>query len=90
MKLKDILEVNFQSIDQYEPSGVSTPTTLDPDKVDDLKRKRNVSRNERSRRKWRILKRMRSPESSRVSTVSDNTDLTGSGAHSVVNGPFKY
>jgi len=39
MKLKDILEVNFQNVDVYEPSGVASPTLVDPDKIADMKKK---------------------------------------------------
>ena len=39
MKLKDIFEVNFQNVDVYEPSGVSSPTMVDPDKVKEMRKR---------------------------------------------------
>ena len=85
MKLEELLEVNFQSVDTREPSGVSSPTTVDPDKVRAMQ-----DRSKSIRKKWKIARNMRRPNNGGQTVKGDNEDLTGSGANGMFNGSFKY
>jgi hypothetical protein len=88
MKLTEIVESQFQSdIYPYEPSGNAGPTTVDSDKFAD--RTDGRSRAKKLRKKWTIAKIMRSPVNRSLTVKDYNTDLTGSGAHSVLNAPYK-
>ena len=81
MKLKDLVEVNLQNVDMYEPSGVSSPAPL----LKDEKKDRSKS----IRRHWIIRRNMRKGAQPAGVIKTDNEDLTGSGAHSAVNAPYK-
>jgi len=89
----------MQTVDQYEPSGAGSAMSVDPDKVDDMldpkgnrfaKDEDQVDRSKRLKKKFQTAKGMRAPPKETTKAVGDNTDLTGSGAHSAVNGPYNY
>lgn len=89
MKLADIFEVNFpggkaEEITAHDPSGNAGPMPVDPDDVEQMNRSKKL------RRRVKLMKNMRKPLGSDKTMKGDNEDLTGSGAHSVVNGPFNY
>lgn len=81
MKLRDLLEVNFQNVDVYEPSGASSPVPLP--------KKGKEDRSRSLRRHWIIRRDLRKPNLGKGTIKTDNEDLTGSGANSSVNGPYK-
>ena len=85
MKLSEIYN---QRVDVYEPSGVSSPTTVDPDKFPKTDDKKNRAKGER--RRWKFKKNMRGAGSTGgVTMKGDSESLTGAENRSVVNGPWK-
>ena len=95
MKLEELLEVNFpggkgEQIDVREPSGVSSPTTVDPEDVRDMLHK-DKDKSKKMRRHWKVAKKMREPgRGGGVRGMGDSEDMTSSGPHSAVNGPHNY
>lgn len=98
MKLSELLEVNFpggkpEQIDVREPSGVSSPTNVDPDKIAamDREKKDTPGRAGRLRKNWKMKKNARrTVGASNAKVQHDNEDLSGSGAWSIMNSPFDY
>jgi len=99
MRLHEITQM--RSIDQYEPSGNSGGTSVDPDKVDDmLDPKRNryskkvednkADRSKRLKKQWQVRRNRDLAPDQTGQVVSDNTDLTGAGANSSMNGLQTY
>jgi hypothetical protein len=100
MKLKEILEANMYTVDHSDPSGIGVPTSVDPDAAEEMldpKATRyskvgdehRADRSKRLRKRLKIAKNMKTPKQG-GKVVSDNTDQTGSGANSAVNGPYNY
>lgn len=92
MKLAEIFEANVYSVTVNDPSGAAGPMMVDPDKFPREKQMRKMERDRARtlRRKFRFKKKMRTPYGDNVRMKNDNEDLTGSGAHSAVNGPINY
>lgn len=81
MKLKDLIETQFKNVDVYEPSGISSPTTVDPDKFPPRDRSTHI------RRKWRVIRDMRKPNKTEVTVAGDNAPTAG---YAQGNSIYKY
>lgn len=83
MKLKDIFEdpTEMRSVNQYEPTGVSSPVPMPGKGKED--RSRSL------RRHWIIRRELRRPTRGKGVGKSDNAKLVNHGKGSAVNGPFK-
>ena len=100
MKLADIFEVTkpFSNVTHTDPSGLSggTPVKLNTEypEPEELRYerlgKRNPDRSKKIRQRYKFVKNQRSPSGNGAEVKGDNTDLTGSGPHSAVNGPYNY
>lgn len=74
--------------------------SVDPDKADQmldpegtrysrLEKRDQTDRSKKLRTRYRVAKDMRASPRQTTRAVGDSTDMTGSGANSVVNGPYK-
>lgn len=86
MKLKELIEVNFQNVDVYEPSGNSGGTTVDPDEWKRAQERDKDGRSKKMRDRFKMIKKLRSPRKETADIKYDNHY----DAHSTVNGPFNY
>lgn len=81
MKLIDLIESQFKNVDVYEPSGNSSPTTVDSDKFSKRDRSTHI------RKKWRVIRDMRKPSKIGITVAGDNAPVAGNAQG---NSIYKY